>query len=202
MSESSNSSSSSQKNKVRIEARRIHSRCRDLSRSRQYGRIDEEGEPSDDLRARYIAAGFIGRFDNPEPRFWCDLLSGFKAGPHLPHVLDGTLQHQVDTTDLREVPIERPWISYVDWEITKLHVVHADGEEVEGFASPSVEWTNELGDRTNWGGMLITRLAIPSWPDDSVEHDYRFGFGLSLGFQLACRSRIALTSSLLGSGFF
>ena len=105
-------------------------------------RIDEQSDhPSEEVQERYTAAGFLDLdVANHRPNDWYCLLRNVQGAAALPHILDGTLSHQVDSTNFEQDGLFCEWTYYIDWEARELSVRWSGHEQQTTFENLSEQW--------------------------------------------------------------
>ena len=97
--------------------------------------------PPEELQARYLAAGFANlSVARKTAQDWYCLLHRMQGAAALPHILDGSLGHQVDRTEFENDTAFCEWAYFVDWEERELIVSHGGLEEVKDFAGLTEDW--------------------------------------------------------------
>ena len=80
---------------------------------------------------------------------WYCILRNVQSANCLPHILDGSFTHQIDSTDFERDILFCAWTYFVDWEKKEV-LVHSGSREIDeacSFAGLSEEWMNELETR-------------------------------------------------------
>lgn len=109
--------------------------------------MQEEEPVPEDIRNRYLAFGFANlELDNKSAENWYCLLGSVQGAKCLPHILEGSLQHQIDYTDFERDTLFREWTYIIDWEQRELFIRGGDGDIDEkcSFDNPSVHWMQDL----------------------------------------------------------
>ena len=115
-------------------------------------RVDPNAIPPEELRARYVSAGFAN-FARTAQEDWYCLLREVQGAAALPHILKGTLSHPTDDTAFESNALFCEWVYYVDWNERKMVVSGMDVEKREkAFADLSEEWMLALEDKEPEGG--------------------------------------------------
>lgn len=114
-------------------------------------RIQEERTPAPkEVQDRYTAFGFADLgVDVQNAGDWHCLLRNVQGVVALPHILDGTLTHLVDSTEFEEDDLSCEWSYFVDWEGRLVHVKGGGREGSVGFKEVSVEWMERVQKEAN-----------------------------------------------------
>lgn len=62
----------------------------------------------------------------------------------LPHILDGTLTHVVDSTEFEKDRLFCEWSYFIDWEERMVHVRGGESKGSVAFGDVSVEWMEKF----------------------------------------------------------
>lgn len=104
---------------------------------------DERGPAAEDVQARYTAFGFADTgVGTQRASDWYCLLRNVQGAAALPHILDGTLTHLVDSTDFEQDTLFCEWSYFIDWEAREVQIVGGGREGTVGFAGLSPQWMN------------------------------------------------------------
>ena len=111
-------------------------------------RVEERTTAPRELQQRYIAAGFANLgVSEQRPGDWYCLIHKMQGVAGLPHILDGSLKHLVDSTEFENDTLFCEGIYYVDWEKKELKVIspiNGGTEAMTDLANLSVEWMRSL----------------------------------------------------------
>lgn len=124
--------------------------CIEVSHELTGHRVKEASPVSEEVKTRYMTAGFADlEVHGKSADDWYCLLRKVQGTDALPHILDGTLGHQVDYTDFEQDTLMCEWTYFVDWEKKKLYVGGGDAggraeDRAKGFEELSVGWMESL----------------------------------------------------------
>ena len=100
------------------------------------------------MQSRYIAAGFADlAVSKKSTDNWYCLLRKVQSADALPFVLDGMLNHQVDSTEFEKDILFCEWTYFVDWTNKKVHVSGGTEDRVKTFGELSEDWMGSLQPR-------------------------------------------------------
>jgi hypothetical protein len=104
-------------------------------------RVNWDTKPSDDIQARYSAAGFANlEVSRQSTDDWYSLLHKMQGAGALPRILDGTLGHLTDNTDFEEDTLFCEWVYWINWEQQTIKVSGGCDPVETTFAELTKEW--------------------------------------------------------------
>lgn len=102
----------------------------------------------EEVQERYVALAFSDiRVGSQRADDWYCLLHNVQGAKCLPHILDGSLKHQVDSTDFESDGLFCEWVYFIDWEKRELQVRNEYVDEVCSFAELDEGWMDRVESR-------------------------------------------------------
>lgn len=111
---------------------------------------NERSSAPQEVQDQYTAAGFSDTaVASKNTADWYCLLRNVQGAASLPHILDGSLTHLVDSTSFENDAVLCEWTYFIDWEekVVEVRSNTGAGKEAKvGFADVSEKWMEKLDD--------------------------------------------------------